>query len=111
MENECIFCKIIQKNIPAKIEYEDENVMAFHDIQPKARVHLLIVPKKHIPTMKDLDQGDEKIIGHVMKTSSDLAKKLGLEHYKLQINVGSEAGQVIFHIHLHLMSAPAQFPA
>jgi histidine triad (HIT) family protein len=103
--NECIFCKIIRKEIPAKIEHEDEQVLAFYDIQPRARVHLLIIPKKHLPTMKDVNEEDTRILGHLLKTVSDLAKKLQLEHYNVAINVGENAGQEVFHLHLHLKSA------
>lgn len=100
---DCLFCKIIEKKIPGKIEYEDEKCIAFHDIYPKSRVHLLICPKKHIPTIADLEEGDEKIIGHLVKVAKELAVTHECKGYQLLFNVGKEAGQVIFHVHLHLM--------
>lgn len=99
----CIFCKIIKREIPSKIQYEDEKCVAFDDIQPKSRIHILLVTKKHIPTIADLEEGDEKLIGHLVKTAKELAKKHGCKGYQLLFNVGKEAGQIVFHVHLHLM--------
>ena len=95
--------KIINKEIPGKVQYEDEKCFAFDDIYPKARVHILICPKKHIPTIADLEEGDEKIIGHLVKIAKELAVKNNCAGYQLLFNVGKEAGQVVFHVHLHLM--------
>lgn len=100
---DCIFCKIIGRQIPSTIQYEDNLCIAFNDINPKARVHILLVPKKHIPTIADLEEGDEKLIGHVVKVAKELAKKHECKGYQLLFNVGREAGQVVFHVHLHLM--------
>lgn len=101
--NDCLFCKIIAREIPGKIQHEDEHCLAFDDIHPKARIHILIVPKKHVPTIADLEEGDEKVIGHLVKIAKELAKKHGCKGYQLIFNVGKEAGQVVFHIHLHLL--------
>lgn len=101
--DECLFCSIIEKKTPSKTVHEDEICVAFHDMYPKARVHLLVVPRKHIPTIADMQEGDEKIVGHLVKTAKELAGKNNCLSYKLQFNVGKEAGQVIFHIHLHLL--------
>lgn len=106
MPNDCVFCKIVAKEIPSKVEHEDEHCLAFHDINPRAKTHLLIIPKKHIATMKDVEESDEALLGRMMKLSSDLAKKFNLEDYKLLISTGKGAGQEVFHLHLHLMSAP-----
>lgn len=103
-DKDCIFCKIIGGQIPSKLEFEDDLCVAFHDIRPRTRVHLLIVPKKHIATIKDLQAEDEKAMGRVMKVASDLAKKHHLDHYRLSVNVGKEAGQEVFHVHIHVMS-------
>lgn len=89
--------------MPAAVQYEDELSVAFNDISPKARVHILLVPKKHVPTIADLEEGDEKLIGHLVKVAKELAKKNDCKGYQLLFNVGKEAGQVVFHIHLHLM--------
>ena len=104
MHQDCIFCKIINKEIPAKIEFEDEKCLAFYDIKPQAKTHLLVIPKKHIPSMREVTEQHEDILGHMMKKSSDFAKSLNLEHYRMRINVGEEAGQIIFHLHVHIMS-------
>jgi histidine triad (HIT) family protein len=105
MDKNCIFCKIAAGQIPSKIEYQDESCLAFHDINPRAKTHLLIIPKKHISTIKDVEDGDEAIMGRLILVARDLGKKLQLQSYKLLISVGKEAGQEIFHVHLHLMSA------
>lgn len=105
MEN-CIFCQIIDKKIPAKIEYEDSKSQAFHDIHPKTKTHLLIIPKKHIATLSEAETSDQEILGHLLKTAADLAKQFNLENYRIGINNGKGAGQEVFHLHVHLMSAP-----
>jgi histidine triad (HIT) family protein len=104
----CIFCKIINKEIPTnKLEHEDNLCMAFHDINPRAKIHLLIIPKKHISSMKEVEISDEIILGRMLTVASNLAKKHKLDDYKLLMSTGKKAGQEVFHIHLHLMSAPA----
>lgn len=100
---ECLFCKIINKEVDSEMVYEDEICTAFKDINPKARVHLLVVPRKHIPKISDIQEGDEKIIGHLIKVAKELAEKNECNSYQLLFNVGREAGQIIFHTHLHLM--------
>lgn len=103
MSSDCLFCKIINGEIPSKTEYQDEICFGFHDINPKDRVHVLIVPRKHIPTIKDIGEGDEKIMGHLIKVAKEIAERNNLEGYRLQFNVGEKGGQEVFHIHLHLM--------
>lgn len=100
---DCIFCKIRDKEIPSEFVFEDENCIVFHDINPKDKVHLLVVPKKHIPTVADVTDEDEHLLGHLIVTAKRLAKEKGLTGYKLQFNVGATAGQEVFHIHLHLI--------
>lgn len=102
----CIFCKIINKEIPSNIIHEDDEVIVFKDIAPKAKTHLLVVPKKHIDTIKDLkeDEQDEMLVGKMFLVARNIAKERGLDGYKLLFNVGEAGGQVVFHIHLHLMS-------
>lgn len=102
--DDCIFCKIINKEIPTNVLYEDDLCMIFPDIHPAAKTHWLIIPKKHIPTIADLQEGDEKIIGHMIKKAKDLAKAKGIDGYQLLFRVGKDGGQEIFHIHLHLTS-------
>ncbi|MEK7528939.1 MAG: histidine triad nucleotide-binding protein [Patescibacteria group bacterium] len=101
---DCIFCKIRDKEIPSSLIHEDDLCIVFKDINPKARVHLLIVPKKHIPTIADIEDGDEKIIGHLIKTAKELGVSQKLSGYRLQFNVGKDGGQDVFHVHLHMMA-------
>lgn len=104
MGDKCIFCKIIDKEVPSKIEFEDDKCFAFHDINPRAKTHLLVIPKKHIPTLKDMANEDEPIMGRMFSVARDMAKKFNLEDYRLLMSVGRKAGQEVFHIHLHVMS-------
>lgn len=100
---DCLFCKIIDKQVDSEIIYEDDICVAFKDINPKSRVHLLIVPRKHISMVSDMDEGDEEMMGHLIKVANQLAEKNECKGYQLLFNVGKEAGQIIFHVHLHLM--------
>jgi histidine triad (HIT) family protein len=101
---DCLFCKIVAGEINNEFLYEDEVCVIFKDINPKAKTHLLIVSKKHIDSIADLEDGDEKIVGHMVLCAKDIAKKMELSGYNLQFNVGKDGGQEVFHIHLHLMS-------
>lgn len=101
----CIFCDIVAGKIPAKIVHDDEEVTAFVDNNPQAPVHILIVPKKHIATLNDLQAEDEQLIGRLFSTARLLAEENGVHErgYRLVINCNPEAGQSVFHIHLHLL--------
>lgn len=101
---DCIFCKIIDKKIPSNFVYEDDFCVAFKDINPKARVHYLIIPRKHIPAVFDVEDADSALMGHLIHAAKKIGKMENLEHYRLQFNVGKGAGQEVFHVHLHLMS-------
>ncbi|MGB9803363.1 MAG: histidine triad nucleotide-binding protein [Desulfofundulus sp.] len=110
---DCIFCKIANREIPAEIVYEDEHVMAFKDIHPAAPVHLLLIPKKHIPTFFDLTDEDIAVIGRVQLAAARVARQLNLEEkgFRLVSNCKEDAGQLIFHIHYHLLGGRAlQWP-
>lgn len=102
---DCLFCRIVEGTIPSKKIYENEHVLAFHDIQPVAPVHALIIPKKHIATMNDAEGGDFALIGEIHKAAQIVAKELGVSDsgYRLANNCGKDAGQVVFHIHYHLL--------
>lgn len=101
---ECIFCKISSKDQSADIVYEDEKIIAFRDINPKAPVHILIVPKKHIASIKDMEESDKALMGEVLFLAKKMAKAQNIdEGYKLVFNVGRKGGQIIDHVHLHLM--------
>lgn len=101
----CIFCKIIKKEVPAEIVYEDKKVIAFKDIEPKFPIHLLIVPKKHIPSVNHLESQDKTLIGELFLVAQKIAKSQNVSKtgYRLSFNVGKDAGQTIYHLHLHLM--------
>ncbi len=110
---DCIFCKIVNREIPAEIVYEDDNVLAFKDINPAAPIHLLFIPKKHIPTFFDLQPEDSKIIGEVQRATAKVAEELGLRErgYRLVSNCLEDAGQLVFHIHYHFLAGrPLQWP-
>ena len=99
-----IFQKIIDKQIPAKVVYEDDTVLAFHDVGPKAPVHVLVIPKKVIRTHADVTEEDERLLGHMHVVAAKLAKDLGLaDGYRLVINCDERAGQSVPHLHLHLL--------
>ena len=104
MMTDNIFLKIIEKKIPAKIAYEDDRCLAFHDIGPKAPVHVLIIPRKEIATHDDLQAEDAAVMGHLHLVAVRLAKELGLGRgYRLVINCKEHAGQTVPHLHMHLM--------
>jgi len=100
---DCIFCKIIAKEIPSDIVYEDESVLAFRDLHPLAPVHILIIPKVHVESMNDLK--DEALMGHMLGTAVKIAKDLKISDggYKLLIRTGRDGGQEVPHVHLHLL--------
>ena len=104
MTEECIFCKIINKKIDSDIIYEDDNLIALNDIKPVALVHILIIPKKHIISVNHLKEEDKELMGELILSARKIAGDRNLEGYKLAINVGREGGQIIDHIHLHLLS-------
>ncbi|MEW6273996.1 MAG: histidine triad nucleotide-binding protein [Bacillota bacterium] len=110
---ECIFCKIVNKDVPAEIIYEDDQVMVFKDIRPAAPVHYLLIPKKHIPTFLDLSAEDEGIVGHLQRVAGIVARKAGLAEkgFRLVSNCLEDAGQLIFHLHYHFLAGrPLQWP-
>ncbi|MDK2860913.1 MAG: histidine triad family protein [Thermodesulfobacterium sp.] len=103
---DCIFCKIVKKEIPSKVVYEDEKVVAFHDINPQAPYHILVIPKKHLSTLLDLTEEDKDLIGHIYLVINKLAKDLGFAErgYRVVVNCKEEAGQTVFHLHFHLLA-------
>jgi len=100
----CLFCQILEGNIPAKKVFEDDQVLAFYDINPKAKTHILIIPKKHIESGLTTTKEDELVLGHLFLVAKKIAQEQGIEGYKLLMNVGEKGGQVIFHVHLHLLA-------
>lgn len=101
----CIFCKIIAGEIDAKTVYEDEKVIAFRDIKPQAPTHILIVPKKHISTLLDLDTEDNELVGHIYQVANKLAEDEGIaeDGFRVVSNCNEAGGQTVFHIHYHLL--------
>lgn len=102
---ECIFCKIVNKEIAAEMVYEDDKVIAFKDAKPVAPLHLLIIPKKHIPSVNHLSLGDRELIGELFLVAQKMARAKGVAKtgYRLIFNIGKDAGQTIDHLHLHLI--------
>ncbi len=98
-----IFQKIIDKDIHSTLLYEDEFCIAINDIHPKAPLHILIVPRKPIPSLMELEESDGDLISHLIFTATKLAKENKCEGYKVQFNVGAKGGQEVFHLHLHLL--------
>lgn len=99
--NECIFCKIAGNAIPTEFVYEDAAAVAFRDIQPQAPVHLLVVPRRHVASLNDAT--DEKLLGSLLLAARRAAGNVGLEQYRVVLNTGAEAGQSVFHLHLHVL--------
>lgn len=107
---ECIFCKIINKELPGDIVYEDDKAIAFNDIHPKAPIHILIVPKKHIISVNHMEGDDNILIGELFLIAKKIARDKNLSGYKLLINVGREGGQLVEHLHLHLLGGKLEAP-
>ena len=101
---ECIFCKIVKGEIPSTKVFDEEKVIAFNDINPKAKVHILVIPKKHIESVKSLEESDRVLVGELFLVAKNIAKEKNLQGYKIIINVGREGGQLVDHLHLHLLS-------
>lgn len=112
MADKTLFEKIISREIPAKIEFEDDVSIVIHDIRPQAPVHLLIIPKKPIPYIADASEVDQSLLGHLFLVGNQVARKLGVEKtFRLVVNNGALAGQEVFHLHIHLLSGrPFSWP-
>jgi histidine triad (HIT) family protein len=103
----CLFCKIVQGTIPAKKVYEDEDVLAFHDIRPVAPVHFLIIPKAHVPTMYEAGMAHHKALGKMLALAGELAKKEGaVDGFRSIINTGRVGHQEVYHVHMHVIGGP-----
>lgn len=104
MSDHCVFCKIIRKEIPSKAAYEDDQILAIHDIEPAAPIHVLLIPKEHVDSVADIPKGDS-ILSLLSERAVQLAESLGCSNggYRLVINHGDNGGQTVFHLHLHLL--------
>jgi histidine triad (HIT) family protein len=103
---DCLFCKIANKQLPSNLVFENDQLIAFHDIAPKAPIHILIVPKKHIATINDLTEQETLLAGQMIQTAKQLAQQLNVAEsgYRLIFNVNHAGGQEIYHLHLHLLA-------
>lgn len=113
MAESCLFCRIAAGEIPARVAYEDDDVFAFHDIDPRAPVHVLLIPRKHIASVNDLTDHQGGVIGTLFLKARTLARELGVSDsgYRLVMNTGGDAGQSVHHIHLHLLGGrPMTWP-
>jgi len=105
---DCIFCKIVAKTVNANIMYEDDNLVVFPDMHPKANTHLLIVPKRHINSLLDLSHSDDALIAHIILQLPKLARQMGAKGFRTIINTGREGGQHVDHLHIHLLAGNLQ---
>jgi len=105
VESDCIFCQIVAGKVPSEILYQDEEVVAFRDINPQAPVHLIIIPKRHISSLAHLSEADSPLMGHMVNIANQLAKREGVAEsgYRLVVNCGREGGQLVPHLHMHLL--------
>ncbi len=105
MKSDCLFCKLIAGEIPAKIRYQDDLVLVFEDISPQAPVHLLIVPKKHIATTLDLSEDDDLLVGHIYRVAGRMARECGCaeDGFRVVNNCNNAGGQTVWHLHFHLL--------
>ena len=102
---DCLFCRIIKKEIPSRSAYEDETVYAFHDINPQAPTHTLVIPRKHVASMAELQDSDVGLLGRLMSAGNTIAKQKGIADagYRFVVNTGVHGGQSVFHLHLHVL--------
>ena len=104
MPEDCLFCKIVNGDIPAEKVYEDEHALAFKDINPAAPVHILVIPKKHLSSVAHAEISDQSLLGKLLLTANRVAKEQGLEKgFRYIINTGEQGGQTVFHLHLHIL--------
>ncbi|MGB0442294.1 MAG: histidine triad nucleotide-binding protein [Pseudohongiellaceae bacterium] len=113
MSNDCLFCKIISGDIPSNKVYSDDHVYAFHDINPAAPTHVLVIPRKHLSAVNDCSEEHEPLLGALMAAANRIVVQLGLEEsgFRYVINTGSHGGQTVFHLHLHILGGrPLTWP-
>lgn len=108
--NDCIFCKIVAGQIPANKIFEDDEVIAFHDIHPIAKVHFLIVPKSHVVSLAECEQQHQALLGKMLLLAPKLAAQQGLKGFRTMINTGKEGGQEVFHLHIHVFGGGDTLP-
>lgn len=106
---DCIFCKIAEKKIPSKIVHEDDKVVAFDDVNPQAPTHVLVIPRKHVASIAELNEADSGLLAHLMMTGNKIAKQKGIAEggYRIVVNTGRNGGQTVLHLHLHVLGGRA----
>jgi histidine triad (HIT) family protein len=110
-EPDCLFCKIAAGEIPSEVVFNDDQVVVFRDIQPKAPTHVLAIPRRHIPSAAELTEGDGALLTALFSAMRHVAEEAGIRGYRIVTNVGAEAGQSVFHLHFHLLSGrPMTWP-
>ncbi|WP_111413268.1 histidine triad nucleotide-binding protein [Billgrantia lactosivorans] len=102
---DCLFCKIVKREIPADIVFEDDEVLAFNDINPQAPTHILVIPKRHIATLNDIEEPDQALVGKLPRVAARLAAERGFADagYRVVMNCNDQGGQTVYHVHMHLM--------
>ncbi len=101
--SDCVFCKIVNKELPADVVYEDEQILAFRDIKPLAPVHVLVIPKRHIESLQATQPSDDQLLGALLGVARQVAKEHNLTGYRVATNIGKDGGQVVNHLHLHVI--------
>ncbi len=110
---DCIFCKIAEKQIPSKLVHEDDQAVAFEDINPQAPTHVLVIPRRHVASIAELNAADAGLLSHLMLTGAKIAKQKGIADsgYRLVVNTGKNGGQTVFHLHVHVLGGrPMHWP-
>lgn len=108
----CVFCRIIAGTLPSRQVYSDDNVVAFHDVTPVAKVHILVIPKLHVTRLEEATDADEQLLGHLLRVATQIAQQMGINGsgYRIAINQGADAGQVLDHLHVHVMGGQNLYP-
>ena len=104
MKNDCLFCAIAAGEIPSRKVYEDELCFAFHDIDPQAPVHFLVIPKEHIASVAEIGEANSAVVAHIFEVIAGVTKEMGIESYRVVSNIGEQAGQSVKHLHFHVLS-------
>jgi len=111
--SDCLFCRIAEKTLPSKIVHEDDKCVAFDDVNPQAPTHVLVIPRKHVASIAELNEADAGLLAHLMMTGSKIAKQKGIAEggYRMVVNTGKNGGQTVFHLHLHVLGGrPMHWP-
>ncbi|HTP52266.1 MAG TPA: histidine triad nucleotide-binding protein [Anaeromyxobacteraceae bacterium] len=108
---DCLFCKIVRKEIPARLVHEDEEVVAFEDLNPQAPVHVLVVPRRHVASLNELEPGDDALVGKLLRVAAKVARERGVADpgWRAVVNVNRDGGQLVFHVHLHCLGGRPMF--